>query len=873
MLEKLHGIYIKGGCFDEETRLTNILSKRVNIVYGRNGSGKSSIARGFASLTGQNNGFEVSFDNNADGMTEHLYVFNEDFIRDNVGTKPNGLETIVSIGKQVGLDKDIDDLTAKIKAAQDYIDALEKNLPDTDNLEKSLNTALKNGNLYTNLERLGRKQITRLLETVKADGEKATGSLKELKEKLDKGLQFYETLGNGASVNWTKPILPAENLAKAINGMLVTALDKPKDLSDDDKRMLEVAVNPHLAHYIDEAYERFADENMDYCPLCHQPISDEYKRHLFDVVAQIRDGATDEFKQKLQRAIDGLAHIDLGGMPEDAFFDADREDCKAKAQALDGVIDVMKKALEEKKDYMYEAHGKVDEETYFKTLDDCKKAIDALSDRVNEINNSVSKKAKLQKELLELNNQVAYLEKKTDFDNLEKVKAGRKKSLDKIEELNGQIRDWQTKKSDYIAQAANTNVALDYINSCLALIFADKNRLRLENNGNSQYVLKVRNQDVTPDRVSTGERNVIALSYFFANMLENKSIDDIFKDEMMVVIDDPISSFDTNNRMGIMSFVKVNMEKVLSGNRWSKMLFLTHDIETVNDLSAIYINLKRGPLGISSNNDPDNDLPIYYELHNRRLHKKNRIMPNTYSRLMEKILDFAEKDLDDDEQDYGDEGIGNIMRRFVEMYKSFKYAGDDINKAFDDLDVKREMPEKLRGYFSNLNVMMVLNGKSHGENMDLDNMYDEVFGLDQLQKLARNLLTFIYVTDTPHLKYTIDRMEGRCWNDEKDFIESCYEYCLETGNASSKITKRPKDEYEGQVLTVERDKRNLWHCKDCGLKPDYNLIPNLSVGDQVKILSVGPDNRQNFKYYAYKYERVAFANEHKWDGDYDESER
>ena len=48
MFDKVKGIAVKGGFFGEESKsLGTILSGRMNIVFGRNGSGKSTSARAF----------------------------------------------------------------------------------------------------------------------------------------------------------------------------------------------------------------------------------------------------------------------------------------------------------------------------------------------------------------------------------------------------------------------------------------------------------------------------------------------------------------------------------------------------------------------------------------------------------------------------------------------------------------------------------------------------------------------------------------------------------------------------------------------------------------------------------------------------------
>ena len=54
-----------------------------------------------------------------------------------------------------------------------------------------------------------------------------------------------------------------------------------------------------------------------------------------------------------------------------------------------------------------------------------------------------------------------------------------------------------------------------------------------------------------------------------------------------MVIDDPISSFDFENKVGISSFLRYQTHKIIKGNAKSKILFLTHDLSTFSDLQKI----------------------------------------------------------------------------------------------------------------------------------------------------------------------------------------------------------------------------------------------------------------------------------------------
>ena len=84
-----------------------------------------------------------------------------------------------------------------------------------------------------------------------------------------------------------------------------------------------------------------------------------------------------------------------------------------------------------------------------------------------------------------------------------------------------------------------------------------------------------------------GERNILALCYFFVEMLDNTEAEKAFSKEAFVVIDDPISSFDHENRIGIMSLLRRDLEKIVVGNSNSRIVLLTHDLQSAFDLQKL----------------------------------------------------------------------------------------------------------------------------------------------------------------------------------------------------------------------------------------------------------------------------------------------
>ena len=92
---------------------------------------------------------------------------------------------------------------------------------------------------------------------------------------------------------------------------------------------------------------------------------------------------------------------------------------------------------------------------------------------------------------------------------------------------------------------------------------------------------------VLPKNVSVGERNIIGLCYFFTSIMAGKNKDTAYNDEYLIIIDDPISSYDFENRIGILSFLKHKLSQFLDGNINSKAIVMTHDLLTLFDFEKI----------------------------------------------------------------------------------------------------------------------------------------------------------------------------------------------------------------------------------------------------------------------------------------------
>ena len=129
MLKDITKIMMSGAIFDSLTPFEffnphdgdKIKTVKSALIYGRNGSGKSTIAKAFRSISGKaipeiKSADVYDDDNQIIELTEeekkHIYVFDESYVDTKVKLQEDHLDTIVMLG-------DAADLTDKIQEAED----------------------------------------------------------------------------------------------------------------------------------------------------------------------------------------------------------------------------------------------------------------------------------------------------------------------------------------------------------------------------------------------------------------------------------------------------------------------------------------------------------------------------------------------------------------------------------------------------------------------------------------------------------------------------------------------------------------------------------------------------------------------------------
>lgn len=212
-----------------------------------------------------------------------------------------------------------------------------------------------------------------------------------------------------------------------------------------------------------------------------------------------------------------------------------------------------------------------------------------------------------------------------------------------------------------------------------------------------------------------------------------------------MVIDDPVSSFDFENKVGILSYLKYQLGKYLLGNRDTRALLFTHDLMATLDIEKM-LNELVNQCKVEFNGQ-GNFAYAQYELRDCNIDRFNH-KRNEYTELMKLIYEYGNGGAN--EQSIN---IGNIMRQVLEAFSTFEYKLGIEKVSTDDTILAGIELETDRIHYKNLMYRLVLNEGSHRldqtRNMRID--FISVISETERRRTAKEILCFIYLLNRPHI--------------------------------------------------------------------------------------------------------------------------
>lgn len=872
MIEKICNITIQGKCFDKEAKLSLFPGSddRISLIFGRNGSGKSTIADAFQAYV--NNDFtELAislFDNNqiVQNIPEtcrrnFIFVFNEKYIDTNVKLADDGLNTIVLLGEQADLDDKIDAAEALLQSAladeraaqskvEQYSDPQNPLSPDYH--LNGIKRRLREDGGWADIEGQikGSKQKAKVSDDVVNDIENAQSAepLQNLKKEFDRIKSLQEkvkVLPN--EYNHKVELIAGFELIDDRIAILLQKNIKQVEPTEREREIIKV-IQQGLQSQVENARMLFAKEDTEYCPYCFQPLTMAYKQELIANIDRVLNKEANEHKVELQNfcfpkiifeyekytALNSELSCKIKGQLNfcNSIMEEYSQLLKNKAENVFAPIQFENKHLEEEVKKLNELLGELEQirSDFVLAVGEMRKNNNKLS----QLNRKIARKV-LDREYSEYN-RLKNEKASSDADYFEKVA--------KRKDIEGNISELKQKKE-------NVFIAINEINLALQYIFFSRDRLTIEYKDHLYY-LKVNGQFVHPRDVSSGERNIIAFCYFFTQIMSNVNIKDLYKKEMLLVIDDPISSFDFENRIGILSYINAQVKKVIFGNTDSKIVILTHDLSVMFDLQKSFNDICSGTKG----NSVGKASCSYLELTKEGL-IRFRDKRHEYTEIMQAVYNYALTGGTD-----GSMYIGNYMRRIVEAFATFNYKQgiDFILKENSLLEYLGDRSD----YFQNLMYRLVLNNESHTlervKGLSDDNSFFNYVSESEKQRTAQDILSLLYSLNPVHIKAHLSQIQGAERNIIKWVRNIPRNDTLELEEVAKKripLFEFPLSAGTGNIigdeyLPSEEIEINAEIDCDCAFKVSGNsMLPEYSDGEivLVKRMEIVPKNKVGIFFY------------------------
>ena len=784
----IKGVHVAAGCFADGVDFDLFgdggnSPHRTSIVFGRNGSGKTTVANCISKTVSGAVDCAFFYDNNNQPLQlpegSRVRVFAESYIREKVLVEHDGLEAIVMLGDQVSaktriyeIDKELVALGKAFIDLQHLEEDSESGPNSLDKLEKAAKERAKSSGWSERRAEIdgGKPNLTpaRWDSILKA---KPAGMRKDLEDEFGSLLEQYKRVGgSGEIIEWRMPAVDrADYDEEQLIALLSEVLDQP-ELSEREKRLLELARSGSQA-LIETARDVFSREETTHCPMCQQGVTPEYKDALLSSISNVLNKRADEFKGRLEAAELCLLALDEEeSFPPQLSGEVLAEYTSAVMRA-NGIIARCNSLLSQRKASLY-VSIEVAELGLSDAISKVNMAAAAINSDIDSLNAAISGRENLKTRLYCLNDQIAYIDAS---DTIAKHDAAAKK-LDetraRIREIKARRRALDDAKGEQGARLRRTEIALSAINRFLATVYFDTARFRLVPFG-AVYKIESYGKPVAPKDISTGERNILALCYFFSEGGKGKFEGSEDSDPQYLVIDDPISSFDMENRVGICSLLRERIAHVLGACDDSRVTVLTHDAATVDELEHVFNDIK-GEFK-SRNSDFKSDVFELASDGTRLCSTNNR--KAQYSVLLKRVYDYAVADECDETESYL---IGNVMRRVMEGYSTFNY-GMDMAMLSRDSGLKVRF-DGLEGLLSNAMYRLVLNDDSHmKERVSSLNptLTFERYSEKEKKQLARCVLVILNRLDSEHVKKHLGGMRVSLNEIEDNLLK--WESCLSVG--------------------------------------------------------------------------------------------
>lgn len=584
--------YIKNlGVFNDYKKPANCKKfEQYNLIYGLNGSGKTTLSRFFRDLkTGAADGFpslkyKVKLKDNTfikEGSTfpKSIRVFNSDYVEANVGSCEGKLNPIYILGQ------DNNALVAEIENDEKLLVELAEKLSkaESDIQDKSASE---------------RKVFTQIAVQIKSK----VVTIQWGSYNRTKAMSAYEKLDREGAVNESEYRDALASLSQPALALLAEIQDpqtiiEPNQIETSVREcckenaitnaISDLQDNPTLLSWIETGMDIHRDIKFDQCEFCKQPFPDARKEALEQHFSD-SDAALKQKIVSLQNSIAKLvAYLTdpLTYRNTDFYTEFQKSSEEKRAQLitvrseicaiLDNYSNVLNEKLKRRGESYHVDLSVINAQPLYSAVFEYNSIIQQNNAQTNKFNERIGileKKVEqyllttITKEIETIRIDLAKLEATTNV-------------LINGDEQNYGITKLKKTILEKKAKVSDSHRGADSLTSKLET-FLGRDELKFEQEGEGYRITRYGR---AAQRLSEGEKTAVAFIYF-ATTLSDRGFD---LAQSILVIDDPISSLDSNSLYQAFGFLKTETKDAM------QVFYLTHNFD--------FLKLMLNWLGHSSN--------------------------------------------------------------------------------------------------------------------------------------------------------------------------------------------------------------------------------------------------------------------------------
>lgn len=705
---------------------------KLNYFFGNNGSGKSTIAKYIQSIDNENSK-ELYPSCSQDGFNpdqDEILVFDQTFIDDNFKNNDN-LKGVFSLNEANAV------VDKKIKSN-------EKEIADNENKKMEIEAEVENltnekAALYDRTcdYCFNKRDIFKSFSKIKLEYSGNKKSNLSNIEKLIKNTipqhqlddirklykQLYEEQLTFIDVHINEQLF--EYLINSQNEL--AELLKKIIVGKEDVKLSKMIEEFGLKQWVAQG-KTFLEKTKNICPFCQKATIDN------EFISQLNSIFDESFKQQVSKIESLKANY------ENTFSKVEQNikdvSSKYNEQNISSNLQIkLKEYFNNNIKIINEKIQSPNEKKEFSPVppsfhEDIKSINVSIKQNNDIVNSTDEQKELLKKQMWEY----ITLECKNEIENYYQAREQLDSSIDdnsdKISEIDNTISELYNENTELRIKTVNTKKAVDNINQILknsgfaGFYILEKDTI----NNISRYYLARTNEIMQYNifaSLSEGEKNFIAFLYFYqlclgtTNLLANSS------KKKIIVIDDPVSSMDSQ----VLFIVSTLVNRLITYQKNAKKEFSNENIEQVFILTHNYYFYKE----VAIKQHPICKAQKHYLVtknggNTTSINEYDYKGFDDYSLMWQTLKEIKETSVDDTDHSQNIT-VANLFRRILETYAHFIGIGNNVwATIFNDND------KDSADYYLKYAFISMINDESHKVS-PLDSMYFQRISSEKISKL------------------------------------------------------------------------------------------------------------------------------------------